>query len=139
MGLEYWCCVIVCLELPESIGIYLLGVVSFPGCVQSGNEVSVFLRQCDSSKSSRKRRFCWEGRLVGPLDGRWLEGGSGERERERGGGERREREKGRERREGEGERGRGRESERERERERGGERGGGGGRQKVGPNGKTQK
>ena len=126
MGLEYWCCVIVCLELPESIGIYLLGVVSFPGCVQSGNEASVFLRQCDSSKSSRKRRFCWEGRLVGPLDGRWLEGGSGERERG-GGREERERE-----REGE-ERGRGRESERERERE------GGGGRQKVGPNGKTQK
>ena len=92
MGLEYWCCVIVCLELPESIGIYLLGVVSFPGCVQSGNEVSVFLRQCDSSKSSRKRRFCWEGRLVGPLDGRWLEGGSGERERG-GGGERGERER----------------------------------------------
>ena len=49
--------------------------------MQSGNEVSVFLRQCDSSKSSRKRRSCWEGRLVGPLDGRWLEGGRGRGER----------------------------------------------------------
>ena len=118
--LQCWWCVVARSELPEnieSIGIYLFLVVSFPGCVQSGNEVSVFLRQCDSSKSSRKRRSCWEGRLVGPLDGRWLEGGRGRREGEGEGGrgrregerEGRESEKGgRVRREGEGEGGRGR-------------------------------
>ena len=53
-----------------------------------GMRLVCFLRQCDSSKSSRKRRSCWEGLLVGPLDGRWLEGERGKREGE---GERRER------------------------------------------------